>query len=713
MRFRTPLLETGELGQLGDRTVDTAGGAESLDSFTTRIVARENDISEKPATGSSNTLPIVLGIVIPLALAMCVLFYLHRRTTKKQKQEDETDKYKSMDFGLDVNHMPDAGNKRRSAFFGKEKDAGHNKGQLSMDMNLSSPYLLPPTLQQSRESLNSLTKTLHQHEDPYRPIASYAGSDVGSLRSFQPGGQRDSSLYNKKRFSGDRDSKARSFTTETSPLRSGANTPSPLSPLPPAAQPPQRQPVDDVPAPVLPAKNEFRFVDEELPVIQEPAAVASQTPRRAASQESPLLNESHGPIHGRDSMSSANVAVGGLGITDSRFSHGSSGTRTTGTNSVPPRKDSMPVIDPIAIHDYQAIAHQLRIDVPSPSYDEHDELHMGIPREDEYPHSAGLAVPAQNGKRLSVGLRPLPPDDFLESEDPEFRANRIRSFYKEYFDDSKVDHSNAPPMPQRAQYHEDYDANYLGEAAYFDPESNAFVMPYAQPVTRRAMTPPPKNRRPMPGSRPRGPQGPPGSRGDMSMAPPQRPRAGSTMSAGGYGPRSPRPGSSASSPRFGGKPKKALPPPSALSTLPTPSKLRDDSFALLGAIDFAPPPTFADQAAGRSQSPVGERRPYAVNTPVHSPLVSAFDETAALPSPHHLRKSGTFTGLDFAPPRRFKDADSMSETGSIRSNRSGISTVNLNAIRNGAGRVSRLPGDTIFTQAAMSKELKPEWGMRN
>lgn len=80
---------------------------------------------------------------------------------------------------------------------------------------------------------------------------------------------------------------------------------------------------------------------------------------------------------------------------------------------------------------------------------------------------------------------------------------------------------------------------------------------------------------------------------------------------------------------------------------------------------------------------------------------------------HLLRKSGTFTGLDFAPPRKFADpSDSRSETGSIRSNRSGISAVQLGAIRNGAGRVSRLPGDTIFTPAASELKLKPEWTMR-
>lgn len=179
---------------------------------------------------------------------------------------------------------------------------------------------------------------------------------------------------------------------------------------------------------------------------------------------------------------------------------------------------------------------------------------------------------------------------------------------------------------------------------------------------------------------------------------------------------SPRPGSSASARMGRGTPgpKRPLPPPVILSTLPTPSKLRDDSFAIMGAIEFAPPPTLRDQAAGRSQSPLGERRPYQLNTPVAaSPLFSSFDDMAALPSPHLLRKSGTFTALDFAPPRRFKDPENMSDSGSVRSMGSGISARTNNAIRGGAGRVSRLPGDQVFTAAAQEATLKPKWGMRD
>lgn len=54
----------------------------------------------------------------------------------------------------------------------------------------------------------------------------------------------------------------------------------------------------------------------------------------------------------------------------------------------------------------------------------------------------------------------------------------------------------------------------------------------------------------------------------------------------------------------------------------------------------------------------------------------------------------------------------MSDAGSIRSNRSAMSAAAQSAVRGGAGRVSRLPEDTVFTQHAASNELKPQWGMR-
>jgi hypothetical protein len=102
----------------------------------------------------------------------------------------------------------------------------------------------------------------------------------------------------------------------------------------------------------------------------------------------------------------------------------------------------------------------------------------------------------------------------------------------------------------------------------------------------------------------------------MSMRPPG-PRAFSSAS-GRMGPPGPR---------------RPLPPPADLNSLPTPSKLRDDSFALMNAIDFAPPQSYRDRQAGRSESPLGERRPYSPAVPSFAPIVSAFDELAPIPSP--------------------------------------------------------------------------------
>ncbi|TGJ86833.1 hypothetical protein E0Z10_g1933 [Xylaria hypoxylon] len=673
-----------------------------------QIAPRANNVEQKPQ-GDSNTTTIVISVVIPLVAALLGLAYFARKGVMRRRREEAANKFKSMDFGLqDASHSK--GNKRKSAFFGKEKDNNH-KTQLSMDMNLSSPYLLPPNLHNSRESFNSIAKTL-QSDDPYRTIAEYAGSDVGSLRSFKRGpSARTSSIYTAKtRPSGDAARSQREFAG--SPLQ---------SPLPVAQHHSFPLSNQEEVSPVT-AKNEFRFVDDgpgiaQVPEIQSPAAVATPVGLKPASHNSrpSSLEVKKGPqpmvaeiVDERDSMprveSNGQIHATGLGIMDRHMSQASSASQNSELRNMPtvvrpPRKESMPIINaPSAIEEYQSYADHIHFeDNGLSSHPDDDELHMSVNHEQVHPHSAGLGVPGQDNRRLSVGVRPLPPDEFLESEDPEFRANRIRSFYKEYFDDSKADQDRPPmPQPQQGGYYEDYDAGYMGEAAYFDPETNAFVMPYAQPVTRRAMTPPPNNRRPMPGP---GSRGPPGHRGPhggppMPGGPQGRPRAGSTMSAG-WGPRSPRPGSSASNPRFGGQPKKPMPPPAALSSLPNPSKLKDDSYALMNPMDFAPPPSFGARAAGHLKS------------------CCAFDDTPVLPSPHSLRKSSTFTGLDFAPPRRFKDPETMSETGSVRSMQSGISGVGLNALRSGAGRISRLPGDTVFTQAAMNDTLKPNWGMRH
>jgi hypothetical protein len=105
---------------------------------------------------------------------------------------------------------------------------------------------------------------------------------------------------------------------------------------------------------------------------------------------------------------------------------------------------------------------------------------------------------------------------------------------------------------------------------------------------------------------------------------------GMSSMSGMRGPQGPR--AFSASGRMG-PPRKPMPPPAALTTLPTPSKLRDDTLAIMNPLDFAPPQTFRDRVAGRSESPLGERRPYSPAVPSFVPVVSAFDELAPIPSP--------------------------------------------------------------------------------
>ncbi|KAJ4261582.1 hypothetical protein NW762_007013 [Fusarium torreyae] len=702
--------------------------ATSSTTLFRRLFARDschNDAGgntcEKPAGGNSLVIPIVVAIVIPIVLIACFLYFLHRRNMKKQAIEDARDPHKSLDFGLDDGPMGGAKKSTRRSLFmgGGEKGLNHKPSQLSMDMNLSSPYLLPPGIQDSRESLNSMARTLGPDtQDPYQYVATYTHSETGSLRSFNP---KDASSLRTKTASPRNSGKPGSLKMPPSRMNSLPETPVSATdstkvdpfgtPKMPAATL-QKSPFDSEkdgfqPTPIIPEIGVVSDFDEKRDgnSIQQPPAVRTKSPEfELPSSAQPGNDFPLPPAREHEAT--------GLGL---NFSLPQPKSPTVSSPDVPNSA-------PLPMHGRQSDGSNYEAYTPaadiSSYYEDHDDDGRGRTMQrtsfvEDTPQYQGLGVPQQDNKRLSVGFRPLPPDEITESEDPEYRANRIRSFYKEYFEDSKEAPPPMPPMPpmaqgQRAgpQYYEDYDQGYMGDQApYFDPETNAFVMPYAQPVTRRAMTPPPAGRRPGPGRPGPRPRGPNGSIGGMSYqsGPGGRSRAGSSLG--------PRPDSSASA-RIRQPPRKRLPPPAPLATLPAPSKLKDDNFAIINAADFAPPSTIRDTAAGRSQSPFGERRPYSPSVPAAQTLVSPFEELTALPSPHLLRKSSTFTGLDFAPPKKFKDSDTMSDAGSIRSNNSGMSQAQLGAIRAGAGRVSRLPGDTVFNSAALQDTLKPSWGIR-
>ncbi|KAG0652568.1 hypothetical protein D0Z07_0165 [Hyphodiscus hymeniophilus] len=714
-----------------DRVVEPRSAATTTSSSSQSTCSSGDNSArcEKPTNSSTFTLPIILGVVIPVVGAVILFLILQRRLVRKRREEDRNDRHASLDFGL--GNVPQPGRPRKGPASSSEmeigeKGSGHRVHQLSMELGVSSPYLLPPEVQNSRESLHSLSRTIHQNEDPYRPVSQYYPGDGASVRS-QSKTRDGSSIY-----TGSSKAPSRFHDMSTSELLPNASRMSRSNPpMGGSFVPPPRQnslPQKDT-SPVESHASDTALPPPPYPV--EPAQVHLPEPAVQAGIQRKGL-----PTNPRPGQSLVPASAPYPDTRDSFVSNDGTGLRASNnylgafidsreptptppsppskpaerelpdlsqnrmsppapkslpTNPRPVRKESIPAVQQphTFMDDESEYGNGFKVTPPSPGRGNAEMMRgqrfsMDVPPEQFA--QAGLGAPGFDPRRLSMGFRPLPPDAVTESDDPELRANRIRSFYKEYFDESK-------PAPE-GQYYEDYDENYLGDAAYYDPQQNSFVMPYAQPVTRRAMTPPP-----------RGPrfQGPPrGRNGSMGA-----------MSAGGVRPPGPRAFSSASGRPAASGPKRPIPPPMDLNSLPTPSKLRDDSFALTNAIDFAPPQTYRDRQAGRSESPFGERRPYSPSVPAFAPVVSAFDELAPIPSPHLLRNSATFTSLDFAPPKKFRDPDSMSDAGSIRSNQSGISSRQLGAIRNGAYRVSRIPKDVVSTKDDLMTSLKPSWGMRN
>lgn len=641
---------------------------------------------------------------VPVVMAGIAFVVLSRRHKRKQRAEDANDPHKSLDFGLGEVQRGVKGKKGTAgSSFGDidldEKRPTRGGRQMSMDM--ISPYLLPPELQQSRESLHSLSRTIHQQEDPYRPVSQYVAE--AASRSATPTRLHHDGASMYTASSGAPSRMRENYTTELLPNAAAiSRTPSPSATF----VPPPRQ--NSLPQHILPVNSEDAFLNPLPQIPRSPLdsesiqfpAPAAQLPRKAPGSGLPngLPNNPRPNVQRPDSdlaLSNSPPQLGLFNFSDDTpapvlksndyggpfmdpidfdtpaplppvrsaerpaLESQDNVEHTLAVRQSPPAGKSLPasprpdmkhnvrdshVVLPPQPEPQQAwfedgsdYGEGFKVTPPSPGREKaqlSNRYSMDVPPEEFV--NAGLGAPGFDARRLSMGFRPLPPNEVTESDDPEIRANRIRSFYKEYFDESK-------PAPQ-GQYYEDYDAHYYGnggyddgnyydETPYYDPGQNNFVMPFAQPVTRRAMTPPPQTQRFM-GQRPRQ-----GSMGGMSMS--GMSVSGMSMGGrsmgGGMGPPRMPPGPRAYSSASGRMPAprrgRAPPPPAALNTLPTPSMLRDDSFALMGATDFAPPLSYKERQRGRSESPLGERRAYSPSVPAYKPLASAYDELAAMPSP--------------------------------------------------------------------------------
>ena len=699
---------------------------------------------EKPAGASNSTLPIILGSLlvfffflcipcriglisdrVPIFIAILVLVWLHQRHLRKLKREDAMDKTKSMDFGMGTSPV----SRNSTGIPGEEKSQGQSRRQISMDISVSSPYLLPAGIHGSRESLHSMSRT---GDDRYgRPMT--AGSGFGQPQQqphsplsnnvaspwSDPNPRRDHDNSPYAHSTRHEDSPTGSQMSMTAELLRGAqqmptSTPPRSASLLKDSPSPPRAPQITTPSPAVTRSSASKglsvntgHVERDSYTendgadlrrshmhlakhiqVQQPAPVKAPSASPASSAPSGSPSPSALPASLQVGQPSSPPVVPQVDITlsPSPDVEPPVGTAVTTQSPRPVSDDQSDYGDGI----------QFRFSVASAG----DGASQNAPPKGNPRKS--LAPGAFDERRLSMGYRPLPPEGNPD-DTPEERAMRIRSFYKEYFDDSNPGpNPPGPPFPAHQgepAYEEDYEQGdrfdyYDDSAAVYDHETGRYQIPggrpFAEPIVRRAMTPPPR------------------------MPPRFNPQSRSSSSSGGrFMPPGPRSYSSVSG-RMGpgGRPpppqRRPFVPPQPLHNLPTPHLLKEDAFA--SPIMFAPPSRLpgADSGSGR-----GGVRPYSPSVSPHVPLASAFADLAALPTPHMLRKSGTYTALDFAPPRKFRNDEGMgSDAGSIRSNRSGVSAMQVQNIRSGAYRVSRIPQDVVPVKEQMTNNLKPTWGMR-
>jgi len=635
-------------------------------------------------------------------------FFLHRRYKRKLRAEDRADeeKYRSMDFGMDLAYGGGRKKKTKPEMSGAKEIAPRNVRGLSMEAG--SPYLFPGG-RGSKESLDTLARETYDADHRYRQVGGFGKGDDMSIRSPTPRARADtSSTLNTSPFDGASNANllgnAQSFPN-SAPPRSGSL---PYPPGHPQGYPMIQEPEKAMTAP-LSKSAQSKTSGGLAPGLPEPprASFVDQTAFRQSnnylrgfihSREPSVDDDKHSPPSSNGFDSNASTVVGSFGSRESPKIF----VADTATKASPPASATRPSpaektlpADPRAtfvsmeasIHDASSASFMqnsnpnsyfgdlnfgdtaYKVTPPSPS---HSQLSHGSKDVRDSastyatlpPRGQSLAAPMPeiqerresqylgdlissldyNPNRLSVLMRPLPPDD--PSENPEERANRIRSFYKEYFDESnpsRQQHQQHAPMPDHlpdsnnynhqqhgANYYEDYDTEYMnGGYGVYDKQSQGFVVaaPFAQPITRRAMTPPPRAPPRFQGqSRGRA------SSGANPYAMPPRGQSSMSNYHSKPGPGSAR-GSERGSDRGRTPNRKPMPPPSPLVSLKTPHLLKDDS-ALYSAFDLAPPPSYRDRQHGRRpDSPLGTERSYSPAFRAHVPLNSAFDELSPMPSP--------------------------------------------------------------------------------
>ncbi|RKF59077.1 hypothetical protein OnM2_063052 [Erysiphe neolycopersici] len=542
---------------------------------------------EKPTSSSTFTLPIILGVAVPLVGAAILFMILQRRHTRKIREEDANDLHASLDFGLGDVSQPGR-SKRVGSMAMKRENSSLSRRQVSMDMTINNAYLPSFETKGSRESLDSLSLPFRK-EDPYGPLSKTNSSDAGSTRSQSRIATGNSDFinslprfYDKPDVIPDNSSAIETKTPQTAAFPPRVNSllpiqprnkthPNPSIPNPSIAEPPQAYISNNPVAPTTRWTNGQSLNQQFQPQSQFLRSESENnviTDNRTEGSYNTEFDQTYSPkppmaldLRGRSQPS--NINVSGYALAPQPVGFGS-----TNMNYIQGQGAQ--------ISNNQHIGDNTKF--------RQNQGFTSVGNNEKYYNSTYNNPKMTSNRYSTLGSRPLPPNTITDTDDPEIRANRIRSFYKEYFDD------NAPAPAGRYENHKFI--NHNDDRTYYDPSSNHFVLPYEQPVTRRAMTPPPMPRRVGPGRARNTSMGVMdyNNQGQFMNNP-------SEMRA--YSP----------SPRQGPSYKQPTLPFVHLNPLPTPGKMKDD-MSTFDTLGYAPPVTYRERAGSLSRSPFSDVRPY-------------------------------------------------------------------------------------------------------
>ncbi|KAK9376311.1 uncharacterized protein V1513DRAFT_439963 [Lipomyces chichibuensis] len=659
---------------------------------------------EKPV--GSPTLPIALGVAIPLTFAIIVLFVLHRRHVRRLKKED------LVAAQIDLNHDDfDMTPPRSVPRSGREKIYGND-------------YLLPigNDLSQSRVSLNSPYDVIPQEVSRLHGNRSYTAlpraPESAKLRRNTTYYQQDSPFDFRNQFKSDN-------ASAKSPSRLSTMTSSTL----------------DVNA----ARNlpKLSMVEEsfEMQEMSKPQSALVDTPSSDASASSdPIVKAVYNGFHelpqDASSASDPSSSPPGLSLSPPESIHSLSPSpfptrsdsvkrlsqryprRLSTAPPVPSRESKLPPEDRVSYY----------VDPSSSESGTDNESDSGsVENYQETLQPSTLQSPANSDELMNTtvphAFNFAPPQDSISQEntlrrqrslsspaDAAERASRLRSFYKDYFD-KPMPNGHEPALPVLTQDDSAvaYDSAESVPAPRVAPSPNIASSQAA--AAGRTLRPGPAPRHPIglydhfEGEVPRSLSSQSGRPFEEEVQYGREPRPYFAYNSGYYTPQY-QPQYHPYMPQTQPMPQRAqpkrLPPLEPLSPLPTPHQLREER--ILGSPTlFAPP---RRPRAGTAGSSVGSSG----GSPTTPQQQWTEMQLRTLPTPYMLRNSASYSGLEFLPPKKYSPSGGTIP-GSHVDNVYQYGYNNQHIVDNRL--TQQLPRELVpVGRDGVDYNLRPQWSMR-